>query len=503
MAKRFFIVVAWCLLGMSFALAADVPQEKQMTLRDGITISYPPDLEKEAQIIADIAGRHLVLRRARYLQLVKALDDREKVARRITEWLGCPEYTPRALAVLNDFHTYTTFYTSLLTQIRLVREEATVNAGADAQRSFTFTFGYAPGTQRVSLGVGHLQVSPEDVKAGTAALTLRIGKEMALTPPEKPAMTEKAFRKRWEAGLCRVWEQTIFLPAIHIHEATEAILGDDLTCIHPYARWFNEGLADWMMITLVSELLPRERDHCIAAMRASSDDAETTPVNLPAWVQADYRGDEVSEAFNRNDAPYFPAYLAMARLLKRKSPKDLAAVIQLVKQSSYPTTDTLCSFFSVATRRDARKILLEYVPDEVRKKLKGNQPAQLAEQAQRLARAAKYPETATSLASILQMTPNDLDARFNLIWAQRKSGAISREQLDLQLKILVALLRMSPQPHEFQPYARQDAETFYLIGRLHQHAEEYRTACGHYELAVRADPQHAEARAALNELMQK
>jgi tetratricopeptide (TPR) repeat protein len=220
-------------------------------------------------------------------------------------------------------------------------------------------------------------------------------------------------------------------------------------------------------------------------------------VNLIAWPLAGLESQCPSaEEEEISTACYSFAVEAIDRMLGDK-PGALAKVTAKLKGGRSPDTDKICAAITEVTGRDAKSILLDYVPDYVRAGLKSGEPESLRKDALQKLHARDYAGGAKLLSRLLEMTPSNVNARLDLAWAMRKSGA-PRPESERMITIAVNVLQCS-EVGRFELCA-SDADSKYVVGRALQVAGDKQKAKVRFDEVLRLDPSHADAQSALKEL---
>jgi tetratricopeptide (TPR) repeat protein len=285
--------------------------------------------------------------------------------------------------------------------------------------------------------------------------------------------------------------------ATPLHEAAEALLTRGSRLHYPFMRWFHEGAANWVMFQALAEVAPE----LSPGVEEIADTSTISPavrdqVNLLQWPLLRYVQSGVADTTPEiEQASYRCATAAMVRILAHAPPDSLAHVVREVK--GRPATDNaqLLHVLTEVTGTDARDILLDYVPAEIRTGLAQNNLPALRTAAQDAADRGDYALASATYHEALALDPGSLDMRLNLAWCLRKSGHDS-EDCENQLAYVLALLR-SVRSHSFSPLAPDDADTCYLQGRLAYSVGDRHQALMEFRRAVQLDPGHADASEAL------
>lgn len=477
------VLLAALLGGMCLPCAA---AGETKTLKAGeITVTYPSGMEDKAKEVAEFATKNILPIRDQFLKTRKALSDTDKVANRIVEWLGCPEEQKEAKKILASFPEIMDAVESLYTDIRLYRESEVKASGGMKEGAMSLSYDPSDG----SFHSNWLATSDQSKEARKAFLPVAVGEDGRYNG--KPV-----------DELARGLDGTAFGMMPAIHEAAEAVLLLGLKFYHPYARWFNDGVSNWVMMQVAREFTPDLYGQCETSAMPGDEAKSLRPkINLLAWPQVDYSARNPSqEEIRLNGACYQYATEAIDRMLRDLPPDTLAKIIRKLKGQYCPNTDAICAAIKVVTDRDARAILLEYVPDRIRSDRAQNVNFALCEQAKRLVGQADYAGMARLLSTSIEIEPSDPDAHFNLAWAMRKAR-MPKEESERQAKIAAGLLS-GKTPHDFA-YFEVDDECMYILGRVLMHAGNDKKAREILEQVIEHASDPADAKAALEELDKK
>lgn len=477
------VLLAALLGGMCLPCAA---AEEMKKLKAGdITVTYPAGLEDRAREVADFATRNILPIRDQFLRTRKALSDNDKVSKRIVEWIGYPEGQKEAKKVLLEYSEAMDAMATLYTDIRLYRESDVKASGGVKDGSVSLS--YDPSDD--SFQSNWQATSDQSPEARTAFLPIAVGEDGRYNG--KPIDEMPKHLDETALGM---------LPAIH--EAAESVLLLGLKLHHPYARWFNDGASNWVMMQVTREFTPDLYEQCVTSAMPDEEAKSLRPkINLLAWPQVDYCPRNPSEEEIRlNGACYAYATEAIDRMLRDLPPDTLAKVIRKLKGQHRPNTDAICAAIKEVTARDAKAILLEYVPDRIKSDRAQNVNVALYEQAKRLVGEADYAGMVRLLTASIEIEPNDPDAHFNLAWAMRKAR-MPKDDSERQAKIAAGLLS-SKQPHEFS-YFEVDDDSMYILGRVLMRAGNDKQARKMFEQVTEHASDPADAKAALEELDKK
>lgn len=449
-----------------------------------ITISYPAELEPQAKELAKVAPKVITPRREKLLTIHNALSDTKGAVKRITDLMGCPECAQTPTEVLSAFRTLTTFYQGFFTDLRLYRDTDLMSRGGITEGDLQVTYDPETGKADVSM-----ESRADQAMEGSAFLPLPVGTDGRF--PDAGMSLHDSLVEHYD---CICWSA-----CSPLHEAAENILLNDLGFSHPFSRWFNEGVATWVELRVADQLLPSRlsREHKKQSFAGQREKSLKGKVNLMAWPLAPLESQCLSAEEEEISATcYSFALEAIDRMLGDK-PGALAKVTAKLKGGRSPDTDKICAAITEVTGRDAKSILLDYVPDYVRAGLKSGEPESLREDALQKLHARDYAGGAKLLSRLLEMTPSNVNARLDLARAMRKSGAPKSESE--RMIIIAVMVLQSSEVRKFELCA-SDADSKYVAARALQVAGDKQNAKAKLEQVLKLDPGHADALSALKEL---
>ncbi|NLC56643.1 MAG: hypothetical protein GX774_07405 [Armatimonadetes bacterium] len=310
---------------------------------EGITLTYPVELEAEAQAVARQIPDTLVPARETCLRVRRAFVG-GTAARAIGKRLGCSlsGATPRAWA--SALGGVADAAASPFERVRLFSESEVQAAG-----------GLQPGGLTVTRKMGR----------DTLTFTLSWGTRRPLAgqrPEKRPIL---AIVAGTDLSPYREFAKT--LPALFFHEMAEfALVAEKVTgyaFYYPSSRWFNEGVATWVALQVVEDLMPDLSEACRAALLP--DEGETAlrnDVNLLTWRQNSYQDspDPWVSSPEVIRAHYLCAAETVERILRGQPPGTLPAVLGRLKKEEVPDNRTICRVVREVTGVDALAILREY-----------------------------------------------------------------------------------------------------------------------------------------------
>ncbi len=457
--------------------------EVQKLQAGDVTISYPPGLEQQAKHLAKVLEAVAPERIARAKHIRDAFADPKAITKKVTDLMGCPEGTETGVEIISAFSKVLEVYSGAFTDFRLYKESDLKASGGLKEGPVQLV--YDPKTSDFSTNLSF----------GTST------SDKAFTPlvvKDDGSFATKGLAL--EAYVTQSMDDGLWGMLAPIHEATESILVRDLGIGHPLSRWFNEGVGNWVMLTISAQIEPSLEKQFRPKSMPRPEDAPLKPkINLPAWstsflAKANLPPDEQKVS----DASYRFATEAVDRMLKGQPSGTLAKIIGKLKAGQDPDSDTICKAVKEVTGKDAKSILLEYVPAEVRTALKNGEPEKLLNQVWMMMQGEDYPGARKALERLAEMTPCDVNVRMNLACALRKTGAPKPES-DLQIKAAGVLMATSRDMPDIKVFG-SGPDGGYVLGRTLQLAGFTEQAKNILKQVLQMDPNHADAQAAMKEL---
>jgi tetratricopeptide (TPR) repeat protein len=484
--------------------------DQKLTVGD-ITISYPKGLESQARELMAVCEQVIPPRKAKYLAAAWAFSDQKAVAERVADLLGCPDWTDTADRLTAALAPATetlveTLFLPMLSDVRIYREADLKLYGGLHTGVADLT--YDPNTDLFTFRVG-LQVTDKTVGAPAQRgfLPELVRDDGTFRMPPGLDLAEWVAQRLDELAV----GTAIAVRAAAIHEAAEAILVE-AGCDHPFTRWFNEGAATWVALQVVAQVAPEHlqlcREHFLPGRAA---DPIRERINLLAWTQLTHEREFVLAGESGLSEAHYPyATELIDRLLQEQPAGTLAKVVRELRGSQSPDTDAICKAFREVTGKDARSMLLEYVPIHVRDGLAQGLAATKLQEGYQALSAGQLPRAATLLKEALEMSPSDADAHLNLAIVMRRSLQGSpapsprTEQRPWQesqrhLAIAAALAKRDPS-RQFQMHGSVDDEARYAFGRAEQFRGRIKEA---KDILSKLPQDHEDAQSALREIAEE
>jgi tetratricopeptide (TPR) repeat protein len=289
-----------------------------------------------------------------------------------------------------------------------------------------------------------------------------------------------------------MFDSMLFKP---IHEVTEGVISGELGLYHPFTRWFNEGVANWVMIKVTGEFAPQCYKELCSKSMPHPNDPLRKKINLISWVQGAYQKQSPSEEeSNISNNSYDYATEAISRMLDNQPPDALAKILQKLKGKNNPYTDVILAVLHEVTGKDAWNILRDYVPSDVLPLFRQGSMEELSSQAEKLAEQNKYNEVLMIFKRLLETFPYDTNARLDYAWALRKTKQ-PKEEFERQIRIAGECLQNG---NVNLSLIKEDADMHFILGRLMETNKTKDQSKEEYTEALKLDPNHADAKAALD-----
>jgi tetratricopeptide (TPR) repeat protein len=479
-AKGFRLALLTVAVSLLFGVAAAARHGVHELKVGEITVTYTDGCEKQASTVALAAQKVMPAAKSQFSAAAKAVSDVDDVARRVTDLLGCPEYFSRAKKLAEACVALNNALIPSFGNILLINESDIKTPGS--LKMGCTTLSYDPGSDRYSV-------------------LITVGEDGAKEPVARPVVVRDD-GSIYTKGLSldeylADWYDQVSAFAV-VHEVAEMTLSDGCQLRHPFARWFNEGVANWVAARTVADISPdlagvaRE-----SFLPCPKDHKWRSKVNLPAWPQLTYSKPRTEDQEAIESANYRYAAEAIDKLIGDQSDGTLARVVSKLRSTKNPDTDAICEAVQAVTGKNAGSIVAEYVPRDIRAGMRNGRAVILSNEFLEEVKSADYKGAVKTLESYLLYRPTDMAARFNLAWAMRRCG-MPRADVEQQICLVAELVR-SRLLASFTP-CQEDEESYYLFGRLAQLAGDKPRAKSAYQKALALKPGHRDAESALEEL---
>jgi tetratricopeptide (TPR) repeat protein len=488
--------VLMCVLLLAAISSAAADDELLETVRVGdISVEYPPGLRDKAFELARAADKALSGRLRAYREQRPLFSDKARIAQMIVSELNMPDSRVDAEEWLRTVALFEELPLRICANYRLLRLEAIRTAAATGKPDIGL-----PGARMTDAarGRGVLEFNFE-TKSGTAMPDLKT----ILFPIVVDA--KGRFFLDGERNLARYLAVKVeyLLDSAWLvgpHEATEMVLVANRKLYHPHARWFNDGVANWVALRVLRKLgLPPDAKVYRETLPTGKSRRYRKRVNLLSWAQVKYAPPDRDDERERiQESHYQYATEAISRMFEGQPDDALGSVLQLLKDAPNPDTRQICRSISQVTGRDALNTLLDYVPARIRKAAGSYLPPELVRKGTVEIAGKRWNSARKALAGALEIDPNQRDARVSYAYVLQKLRVECKE-VDRQLKVVVDLFRVGEKVN-FE--SKEDADWSYILGRLSQLLGDQKTARILFKNALELAPNHPPSLAAERELNQ-
>lgn len=479
MAHRIITILITLLVVTAFAGGALAAEENLKQLSEaGITVTYPPQFETQAQRVLDSVKGPLQSSLEVQHQIIALLNDPDSIAREIASLLGAEEKQDETKNRLQAYKEKSQAMVQCFSNIRLLRKSDAVVAG------------------RIDAGV--LQARYND-KNDEFQMGMNLAQVNASTLKKSyfPVFVNADGTIKGENNLAGKIEDILgsnkMMGIAAIHETVGYVMAEELRLYYPLARWFNEGVSGWVTRSVVSKIDPKltETANQLLSVNANSKKMKDK-VNLLAWPQTAFlntKHNDFDTALEAAKTQY--SVELITQILGKSGAKDLPRIMGNIKYNGNANTDEICETIKKITGKEAKSMLLGYVPQNV----KDSDPKKLIAQAEALAKEKKWAESAAKLRLALQMTPEDVNARLNLAWLEREDG----ERLDSEIQIFLAARLLQQAKYTFHLFVGS-VEGNYVCGRLAILLGNLESAKQFIEPVLALKPDHADAKRAMDDI---
>ena len=457
--------------------------EGELKMTDiGITVFYPAGMETQAKTALDTAKRVILPSIEVHRQTLTLLKQPDVLAKQIASLLNAEEKQDDIQMRLSVFKRKSEALIPCFTTIRLVKKSVAVATnGIDAG---IMQVRYTKDTDEFNMTMDLTDDSDERIKR--SYFPILVNPDGTLRSGDK--IGEIAI------GFLGSGEPIAIAP---VHETVSHAIAQQLKFYHPTARWFNEGVSGWITREVVSK--SNAKLGSLANKLFAPNDRSLQlkdKINLYAWPQPAYQ--------NRRTSSYDPAVETAAtqfsvdlisQLLGTNGSQILPKIMSDLNYRGNPDTNVICEAINKATGKDSLALLLSYAPKSVRDGIKSKDAAKLASEAEKLVGEKQWSEAVHRLKSLLQISPNDVNARLNLAWIERMTG----DRFDSELQIFMCAALLKEEKYSFHLYA-QSLEGNYTVGRLAILLGNLESARQFIEPIIKLKPDHADAKRAMEEI---
>lgn len=477
--------VVLVLAGMlaSAAVAAENGSLKQLT-ENGITVSYPSGMEAQAKKVMGVAKTSIVPSVELHRQMLILLADPAAVAADIASLLGAEEIQEKTRIHLLAYKEKSEVLVQCFTNIHLMEKaEAVAMGGVDAG---VLQVRYVPDTDEFKMGLELATFTGDKLKR--SYFPVFVNADGTIRAEDKiPDMAIDFLGSN---------KAMVIAP---VHETVSYMIAEHLKLYHPFIRWFNEGVSGWVTKRVVAKIDPKAGELANSLLSVGGTAKKMRDkVNLIAWPQLAFQ--------NRRDSSFDPELEAahtqhsieiISDLLGGNRNRMLARIVGEIKYNSNADTETICAVVKTAAETDLKKTLMQYVPADIRSGMASGEAKKLVGHAERLAQEKKWNDAAERLRKALAMTPEDINMRLNLAWIEREMGG----RLNAELQVFLAARLLKQQDYSFHLFVG-GIEGNYILGRLAILVGNLESARQFLEPVLEADPNHADARRAIEEIRQ-
>ncbi|MGI6295350.1 MAG: tetratricopeptide repeat protein [Armatimonadota bacterium] len=477
----FVMVIIAGLWAGSCCEAADV---KQMTTA-GITVSYPAGMETQAKKVMEVAQSAIKPSLDTHRQTISLLSNVGALATDITQALGAEEKQDTAKSRLQMFKEKSEAMVGVFSNIKLVRKsDAVATDGIDAG---LVQVRYSKDKDEFNMVFEDKNLDQDKIKR--SYFPVLINPDGTIRSEDKLGQMAQDFLGAGEAMAIAPVQDTI-----------SYLIAVPLKLYNPFSRWFNEGVSGYLTRQMVAKYGSKQLNDLATSLFTVGPGAQELrgKVNLLSWPQAPY--------INKNPA-VFDAKLEAAKvqysieaisgLLSKSGPQTLAKIMGQLNYTGNPDTDTICEAIKKVTNTDFKSVLLTYVPKNVADGIAANQAPTLIEKAEKLALEKKWDEAANALRLVLEMDPQNANARLNLAWVDRELG----DRLDAEWQVFLMAGMLEREKHSFHLFDGT-IEGNYVCGRLAILMGNLEAAKQFLTPVLELKPDHADAKKAMEEIRQ-
>jgi hypothetical protein len=475
-------VVALGLLALVIlpAVAEEVPLK---TISDaGITVSYPPNMEATAKRVLQIALASIRPSVEIQKQIAALTSNADSLAQDIVNLLGSEEVKEDTKNRLLAYKDKSAALAACFSNIRLVpKGDAVAMGGVDAG---ILQVRYEPDRDQFMTSI---QTGPDAAgKLARSYYPVIVNADGSIPSEKKVADTAQDFLGANKAMI-----------VASVHEIVGYIITDKLRIYHPFARWFNDGVAGWVTRKAVIKADPKLKPLADEMFNVSPASKRLRDkINLIAWPQVAFQNRQSSDFDATMEAAQTQYSIEIISQLVGGNRGDmLAKIVSEAKYSDNPDTNAILAAIKKAAGTDLKKTLMTYVPADVRHGMETGGAKKLASQAEKLVQEKSWKAAADKLRAALQMTPDDLNMRLNLAWIEREIP----DRTDSEMQVFIASRLVRQKDYSFHMYA-PSIEGNYILGRFALLVRNLDMAKQFLEPVVQLKPDHEDAKRALEEI---
>jgi len=472
------MVVAVALAAGAWAADGDLKQVSG----GGITVSYPPKFEAQAAKVLELARKSIQPSVEIHREMVSLLSDPAGLATELTDMLGAEETSETTRTRLLVYKNKSAILVGCFSNIRLVETASAVaTGGVDAG---ALQVRYDKDSDSFKMALDTESTDPD--KAKSSYFPVFVNADGTIRAESKLADMAVDFLGSSRAML-----------AAPIHETAVFVLTQQLNLYHPFTRWFTDGAGGWVTRRIVTKRAPKlaplvDELFVPGAVAKKMRDK----VNLLAWPQSAFqnrREGHIDAALEVAQTQY--AVEAIGQIIGGNRSGALAKIVGEIKHNAGADTDIICAAITKTTNTDAKKILMGYVPADIKSGIESGEAKKLISQADKLAQDKKWKESEAKLSRALEMTPNDLNTRLNLAWIERELG----DRLDSEIQVFTAARLLKKDSYSFHLFA-SSLEGNYVLARFAILLGNLDYARRFIEPVLEANPNHEDAKRVMEEI---
>ena len=254
-----------------------------------------------------------------------------------------------------------------------------------------------------------------------------------------------------------------------IHEITEGYLLEECKLDHPYTRWFNEGVANWVMYQLVIEEMPEFKGLLDEACLPGIAEPARDKVNLWAWRQSAYDwSSPTAEEQELSTASYRFSTQLIQRFVDDQPEEILGEVLKKLAKFPRADSNTICAVINTVTGKEARNMLFDYIPAKVKEDIQKNRAEGYFYLGKNL-KAGNTRQCFDNLMRAIEVNPLSPETHLYLAWSLKK---LDNRIIDADKEIIVACL-LGLQENDYLQFAQtDDPDVRYICTRIRELAGE-------------------------------
>ena len=284
---------------------------------------------------------------------------------------------------------------------------------------------------------------------------------------------------------------------VPLHEAVEYMLFDSLRIRDPLARWFHDGMANYLAEEAIREVLGQEiYDRCsYAPNKRDRFAAAKEQVNLLAWPRGDL--EKQGRPTPESPAHYFFATEEIRGLAGRHGKDFIERLLLELRDQKSVDTERICRVVKKMTGDNLMRRLEAYVPAP------SGPIGDLEEAADTALEKERFEEALPILEEIVAQYPRDAGRRYSLAMAYLNTDPAHHLSDFLFHCLIYEALTRSRGVAPKDPYlieSRVTAPAMYAVGRFCEEAGYPQNAREYYAKALELDAGHASSQDRLRAL---